>query len=149
MQDNEEYNKIIDHVDENGESCKAMKLKIPVSRPATSGTFAAIVYAFIIVGMILPFSYPTLAAWSIVGLGIACLGWFTLYRFASSAASRHNNDLMMMEGLFFAQGKMMEHYLTENQEKKEGTNDNETCLSKDTKEGTGDPVEPSELKSGE
>lgn len=142
MPDNEEYNKIIDHVDEDGKTCKAMKLKIPVSRPVAGGTFAAVVYAFIIVGMVLPFSYPAMATWSLMGLGVAALGWFTLYRFASSAASRHINSLMMLEGMFFAQGKMMEHYLTENKEDKEGTKDDETCLSKDTMDNEGGSPEP-------
>jgi hypothetical protein len=56
---------------------------------------------------------------------------------------------MMLEGLFFAQGKMMEHYMTENADKIEGTKEDETCLSKDIGELGSDPVEPSELKSGE
>jgi hypothetical protein len=142
MPDNEEFNKIIDHVDEDGKTCKAMKLAIPVARPVAGGTFAAIVYAFIIVGMILPFSYPALAVWSLMGLGVAALGWFTLYRFASSVATQNINNLKLLEGLFFAQGKMMEHYLTENKDKIEGTKDDETCLSKDTMENEGGPPEP-------
>ncbi len=142
MPDKEEFNKIIDHVDEDGKTVKAMKLAIPVSRPVAGGTFAAVVYALIAVGMILPFSYPAMAVWSLMGLGVAALGWFTLYRFASSVATRNENNLRLLEGLFFAQGKMMEHYITENKEKKEGTNDDETCLSKDTMENEGGSPEP-------
>lgn len=142
MPDNEEYNKIIDHVDEDGKTVKAMKLAIPVAQPVAGGTFAAVVYALIIVGMILPFSYPAMATWSLMGLGVAALGWFTLYRFASSVATKNINNLHLLEGLFFAQGKMMEHYLTENKEDKEGTKDDETCLSKDAMENEGGPTEP-------
>ena len=124
---------IIDHKVDGEKTMGIAAIRAPMAVPATAGMRGTVVTAFIIAAIAAPFFAPALLLEIAVFNGILALGWFTLYRKASTLAARYRNELTITE---IINDSEFERQLIEMIEEKKGNLSDSELSNKDGDETT-------------
>lgn len=133
MLNNDDVEQVDEHINEDGDVVKVLRIKTPYAVPMTRGMIGTVIAAVLVTAIIAPFYFPANLLGIAVANGIAALGWFILYRASSSAAARHFNECTLTRAVHGATMEVIEAQVAEMQEKIKG-NLTDSDLSNEGKE---------------